>query len=118
EPSITIDAKAEEPGFSAESETTTGTPSLLGRIRGLFGKHPHAPVPQPAGEPSRDFAGQYLSRQFRNAAGNRPYKLFVPGSYRGDAVPLVVMLHGCTQSADDFAAGTRMNLAGEANTCF
>jgi poly(hydroxyalkanoate) depolymerase family esterase len=28
------------------------------------------------------------------------------------------MLHGCTQSPDDFAAGTQMNLAAEANDCF
>jgi len=117
EPTITIGAEAVEPRFSADAETTTDTPSLLGRIRGLFGKHPHAPAPEPAGEPPRDLVGRYLSRQFRNATGSRPYKLFVPGGYRGDAVPLVVMLHGCTQSADDFAAGTRMNLAGETNTC-
>ncbi len=53
--------------------------------------------------------GSFTRHQFHNHAGARSYKLFVPNTISSTPVPLVVMLHGCTQSADDFAAGTQMN---------
>jgi len=68
--------------------------------------------------PAESDGAQFLARSFSNQAGSRRYKLYVPSSYRrGEPVPLIVMLHGCTQSPDDFAAGTRMNAAAEAHTC-
>ena len=52
----------------------------------------------------------FTAHRFSCEAGTLAYKLFVPTGLDADAVPpLVVMLHGCTQSPDDFARGTRMN---------
>jgi poly(hydroxyalkanoate) depolymerase family esterase len=61
-----------------------------------------APIAVPDG-------AQFGEHVFANQAGKRAYKLYVPSGYHDQPLPLVVMLHGCTQSPDDFAAGTRMN---------
>jgi poly(hydroxyalkanoate) depolymerase family esterase len=55
----------------------------------------------------------FEEHSFSNAAGSRNYKLYIPTSYIGKAVPLMVMMHGCTQSPDDFALGTQMNALAE-----
>jgi poly(hydroxyalkanoate) depolymerase family esterase len=60
--------------------------------------------------------GRFVERSYSNSAGTRSYKLYIPSSYTGQAVPLIVMLHGCTQSPDDFAKGTRMNELSEEHT--
>jgi poly(hydroxyalkanoate) depolymerase family esterase len=73
-----------------------------------------APASKPDIAPAR---GKFVEAIYSNSAGARPYKLYIPGGYQGQALPLVVMLHGGTQSPDDFAAGTRMNLIAEEKTC-
>ncbi len=60
--------------------------------------------------------GRFVERSYADGAGSRGYKLYVPSGYVGQSVPLIVMLHGCTQNPDDFAVGTRMNTLAEAHT--
>ncbi|RZL03884.1 MAG: PHB depolymerase family esterase [Rubrivivax sp.] len=74
---------------------------------------------QPAAQdaPTHD-AGRFLSGRHTDAIGTRDYKLYVPPGYTGQPLPLVVMLHGCTQDPDDFAAGTGMNAAAQAEGFF
>jgi poly(hydroxyalkanoate) depolymerase family esterase len=97
-------------------ETLHGMLDRLGQggaARGLDGLRGRAvgraPLPVPDG-------ARFDERSYTNAAGSRAYKLYVPSGYHGQALPLLVMLHGCTQSPDDFAAGTRMNDLAEEKT--
>jgi poly(hydroxyalkanoate) depolymerase family esterase len=66
------------------------------------------PRPQPVPSDER-----FTEHVFSGPAGQRHYKLFVPAARPDGPRPLIVMLHGCTQSPDDFAAGTRMNELAE-----
>jgi poly(hydroxyalkanoate) depolymerase family esterase len=105
-----LDAPGRQPRASARIQ------GLLGRIGSGLG-----PLVGRSKPSLRDIApsgGQFLAGSYANDAGVLGYKLYVPSSYCGQALPLVVMLHGCTQTADDFAAGTRMNAIAEERGCF
>jgi poly(hydroxyalkanoate) depolymerase family esterase len=56
---------------------------------------------------------QFATHSFTNAAGTRRYKVYVPVRHAAQGLPVVVMLHGCKQGPEDFAAATRMNLLAE-----
>ncbi|WP_231687997.1 extracellular catalytic domain type 1 short-chain-length polyhydroxyalkanoate depolymerase [Bacillus sp. FJAT-18017] len=66
------------------------------------------PMAKPA-----EAAGQTLSYTYNN----KEYKVYVPSGYKsGTPVPVVVMLHGCTQDPTQFATGTKMNTIAERET--
>jgi poly(hydroxyalkanoate) depolymerase family esterase len=84
-----------------------GTPSPgAARERSGGGRAPELPPgarPRPAG------SGEFTTGRYTGRSGAREYKLFVPPGAGTRPLPLIVMLHGCTQDPDDFAAGTSMN---------
>ena len=49
----------------------------------------------------------------QGAVGTRAYRLYVPERAATGPRPLVIALHGCFQTPEDFALGTRLNAAAE-----
>jgi poly(hydroxyalkanoate) depolymerase family esterase len=110
----------------ASAATTARPPTVarlgawVDRVKGLRSARGVHRLAEPAPASTPDIVppgGRFIEATYGNPAGSRAYKLYVPSGYHGQALPLVVMLHGCTQSPDDFAAGTRMNLVAEERTC-
>ncbi|TMV07416.1 extracellular catalytic domain type 1 short-chain-length polyhydroxyalkanoate depolymerase [Arenibacterium halophilum] len=56
---------------------------------------------------------QFLSDTYQGKSGTRAYRTYVPASAAGGTTALVMMLHGCTQTPEDFAIGTGMNALAE-----
>ena len=56
--------------------------------------------------------GMFEERHYVGAEGKMSYMLYLPSGMT-DAMPLVIMLHGCTQGPEDFARGTAMNALAE-----
>jgi poly(hydroxyalkanoate) depolymerase family esterase len=82
-------------------------PSGLGALASVpAARMPALPLPEGA---------TFTWRTYDSAAGARRCRLFVPSCPAEDIAGLVVMLHGCKQDPDDFAAGTGMNALADAN---
>lgn len=65
--------------------------------------------PRPSTPPTAARRSGSARRQvYTGPEGSRSYRVHLPPGSTG-AVPLVLMLHGCTQDADAIAAGTRIN---------
>lgn len=69
-------------------------------------------------QPDAPTSGRFVAGVHADASGRREYKLYIPPGAGGRPLPLIVMLHGCTQDPDDFAAGTAMNEAAYAQGFF
>jgi poly(hydroxyalkanoate) depolymerase family esterase len=116
---INITPDGTQPAIAGAAQTAPATwpvgdvAATLGRVRlPSFGLDALARV-KPRKTLEIPDGAQFLSRSYACAAGRRTYKLYIPHRHHQGRCPLLVMLHGGTQDADDFAAGTRMNALAE-----
>ncbi len=99
-------------------ESVTAQPDKLAKkSRGPAGSPLGAVVDRLSGRtrpaPVVSDGARFESRHHDGPSGGRAYRLYVPAT---DApAGLVVMLHGCTQTPEDFAVGTRMNAVADAH---
>lgn len=73
---------------------------------------PAATTPVEARPVAQPGPGEFTEATYKQSLQSLRYKLYIPPDHAGRRLPLVVMLHGCTQDPDDFALGTRMNELG------
>ncbi|HUD90402.1 alpha/beta hydrolase family esterase [Sphingobium sp.] len=93
--------KALSPAPAKRSRAKTASPSKAASASGRKGTA-RKNLPRPA-------PGTFLSDEYRCRHGTIEYRLYTPRGSDRRRLPLVVMLHGCSQTATDFAAGTEMN---------
>ena len=100
----------------AQTRATPGPRKSLGEtLRHIaHGSMPAATVRKP-GTIARD--PRFTTHSHHGPHGSREYMLYLPiaATTATDPLPVILMLHGCTQSPQDFAAGTGMNTLAAAH---
>ncbi len=89
---------------SVKARAVGGPDTPLRRVMSAATGTPHAPSEPPPGP------GEWIVGLATLGTGARRFRLYrPPGVAPGERLPLLVMLHGCGQDAEDFARSTRMN---------
>lgn len=110
-PGVTIE------GAARRADAPAAGPAKGGRLRmgeaiDLLRKGAAARLrPMPAGpavEPDVPAGARWERLRFAGRGGARDYRLFVPASAAQAPSGLLLLLHGCTQTPEDFAVGTGM----------
>ncbi|MCY0096750.1 extracellular catalytic domain type 1 short-chain-length polyhydroxyalkanoate depolymerase [Hoeflea ulvae] len=92
---------------AASGPGPVSAPSLRSGRSGVFSARTDAPLQDiPAG-------ASFALHGFSCDAGSRDFRLYIPTTAGNGATALIVMLHGCNQTPEDFAAGTAMNELAE-----
>ncbi|HQR75800.1 MAG TPA: PHB depolymerase family esterase [Burkholderiaceae bacterium] len=116
---VALPRDREEAGLAANARGITETHAAAeGAVRSPPHEEAAADEFAPDTVRSAAVASEWIAGNFQNAAGQRAYKLYVPSCCVGQPLPLIVMLHGCRQTPDDLAVGTRMNALAEEGGCF
>ncbi len=97
------------PSANANGHEMPGLPSLNSLLARFSGPTVSAGASDLAVPDGADFRQD----SFTCSSGTRTYRTYVPATAAQGVTGVIMMLHGCTQTPEDFAAGTGMNALAE-----
>ncbi|MDO5758640.1 MAG: PHB depolymerase family esterase [Rhodobacterales bacterium] len=95
-------------------QTSDRSQGAKANANGLTPQNPDRPVKSRA-KTTASYGGSFTKGVHTSEFGTRSFKLYSPAAAETATapLPLLVMLHGCSQTPDDFAQGTGMNALAE-----